>query len=229
MQNFAINEGSLNGDPQVWIDDSSVSLSVQADGDMMLGLSLAGSAPVALDASLPLAFMAKLSGAAGVAIVSDGDIAYGVSLVGSAAVTLSASGSVLRWVLVEGQTPVALDLSGYIVAVPPISATFTAVIGADLDLAVAVGRSIEGLTPVVVSSTFKAYSVPATAITGAAIVQVAGIGCGSLSISSPEAQAVVVIGVDGDSRLGEKVQIEGDAVIETYARGYLESWHYIYA
>lgn len=229
MQNFAINGGSLNGDPEVWIDDSFASVVVQAAGDVMLGLSLVGSAPVALSSSLALAFQAKLSGAAGVSVSTNGVLTNGLSLVGTAPVQVKTTGDFLRWVMIEGVTPTVVDLTGDIAVVPAISATFTLVMSADLDLHVAVSQKIEGILPVVLSSSFQAYSVPATLLSGVAPVQFAGIGMGNLVVTSPPGAAEIRLSADGAARLGAKLSLEGSAVIETYARGYLESWHYVYA
>ena len=229
MQNFAINGGLLNGDPEVWFDDSSASVVVQAAGVGMRGIVLSGAAPVALGASLPLAFMAKLSGSAGVRLLSSGVLTNGLSLVGSAPVQVKTTGDFIRWVMIEGVTPTVIDLSGDIAVVPSISATFTMTMSAALDLHVAAGRKLEGMLPVVLASSFQAYSVPATLLSGHASVQLNGIGRGNLVIASPPGAAAIQFTCAGDARLGAKLSLEGSAVIETYARGYLESWHYVYA
>lgn len=229
MQNFAINGGSLNGDPEVWIDASSASVVVQAAGDGMRGIVLSGAAPVSVGGSLSLALLAKLSGAAGISVTTSGVLTYGVSLVGAAPVRIGFSGYGLRWVMIEGTTPTVVDLSGDIAVVPGISATFTLVISAGLDLHVATSRKIEGYMPVALSASFQAYSVPATLLTGQASVQLAGIGKGNLFMASPPGSAAIRLSADGAARLGAKLSLEGSAIIETYARGYLESWHYVYA
>lgn len=229
MENFAINGGALNGDPQIWIDDSSVSVVVQAAGVGMRGIVLSGAAPVALAASLPLAFMAKLSGSAGVRLLSSGVLTNGLSLVGAAKVSVKTTGDFLRWVMIQGVTPTVIDLSGDLQVVPAISATFTMVLKADLDLHVAAGRKIEGRLPIVIDSKFQAYSVPATLLSGAAAVQFAGIGKGNLIMTSPPGAAAIELKAYGAARLGAKLSIEGSATVGLYARGYLESWHYVYA
>lgn len=229
MQNFAINGGLLNGDPEVWIDSSSASVVVQAAGGVMLGRSLIGSASVAVSSSLSLAYLAKLSGAAGITVSASGVLTNGLSLVGTAPVVLAATGDFLRWVMIEGVTPTVVGLAGDIAVVPAISATFTLVMNASLDLHVATSQKIEGYLPVVLSSSFQAYSVRATRLTGQAVVQMAGIGKGNLFMASPPGSAAIRLNAEGAARLGAKLSLEGSAVIETYARGYLESWHYVYA
>lgn len=229
MQNFAINGGVLNGDPEVWIDSSTVSVVVQAAGDGMRGIVLSGASSVHVGASLPLALMAKLSGAAGITISTDGVLTYGVSLVGSAPLQVGFSGFGLRWVMIQGITPTAVNLAGDIAVVPAISATFTLVMNASLDLHVATSRKVEGYLPVALRSDLQGYRVPATLLSGAAVVQFAGIGRGNLIVTSPPGAAAIELKADGAARLGAKLSIEGAAVIETYARGYLESWHYVYA
>ena len=229
MQNFAINGGALNGDPEVWIDDTALSVAIQAAGEGMRGIVLSGAAQTRLSASLSLAFMAKLSGSAGISVSAGGVLTYGVSLVGTAPVRVGFSGHGLRWVMIAGTTPTVVDLAGDIAVVPGISATFTLVLSADLDLHVATSHEIEGRMPVVLAASLKGYRVPATLLAGQAAVQLAGIGKGSLAIASPPGSATIHIDADGAARLGAKLSLEGVAIIETYARGYLESWHYVYA
>lgn len=266
MQNFAINGGSLNGDPEVWIDDSFANVVLQAAGGVMLGRSLIGSASVVVSSSLALAFQAKLSGSAGITVSANGVLTNGLSLVGAAPVVLDASGDLLRWVMLEGFTPTVFDLSGDVAVVPSISATFAVVMSAGLDLHVAEGQQIEGYMPVALFSTFDAYSVPATKLSGDAQVQFAGIGTlnrftkigNDVSVETNAAAFAADLNAElngmslngmamnndglerftypgprimlsGAARLGAKIQLEGQASIQLYARGYLESWHYVYA
>lgn len=229
MQNFAINGGSVNGDPQVLIDDSLLSLVVQAAGEGMRGIVVSGAAPVALSSSLGLAYMAKLSGQAGVTLSTGGVLTNGLSLVGAAKVQLKAAGDFLRWVMIEGVTPTTLELSGDISVVPAVSATFTMVMSADLELHIAAGRRLEGFMPVALRSTFQAYSVKGTPLSGLAQVQMAGIGAGNLKIALPPGSAQIQLNASGDSRMGQMLQLEGYVAIDTHVRGSLESWHYVYA
>lgn len=229
MQNFAINGGALNGDPEVWSDSASASVVLQSSGVGMRGIVLSGSSPVALSSSLSLAFMAKLAGAAGIAVSASGVLTNGLSVVGAAPVRLSASGSALRWVMIEGVTPTMVELSGDIAVVPAISATFTLVMGATLDLHVAAGQEIEGYLPVVLRSGLLGYDVRATGLSGMAAVEFAAIGRGNLFVASPPALAAIELKSDGTARLGAKLSLEGSATVGLYARGYLESWHYVYA
>lgn len=229
MQNFAINGGSVNGDPQVLIDDSLLSLVVQAAGEGMRGIVVSGAAPVALSSNLGLAYMAKLSGQAGVTFSAGGVLTNGLSLVGAASVQVKAAGDFLRWVMIEGVTPTVLALSGDVAVVPAVSATFTMVMSADLDLHIAAGRRLEGYMPVALRSTFQAYSVKGTPLSGLAQVQMAGIGRGNLKIASPPGSAQIQLNATGDSRMGQMLQLEGYVAIDTHVRGSLESWHYVYA
>lgn len=229
MQNFAINGGALNGDPEVWIDASSASVVVQAAGEGMRGIVLSGAAQVHVDTSLSLAFMAKLSGVAGVTIGASGVLTYGVSLVGSAPVHVGFSGFGLRWVMIEGTSPTVVNLNGDIAVVPSISATFTMLLGASMDLQVATGQKLEGILPIVFAAGFDAHVAKSFGLGGYAPVQMAGIGKGNLIIASPPGAAQVRLKAEGDARFGAKLSLEGTAEIGIYARGYLESWHYVYA
>lgn len=229
MQNFAVNGGALNGDPEVWIEDTALSVVVQAAGEGMRGIVLEGAAQVALSSSLSLAFMAKLSGAAGITVSANGVLSNGLSLVGTASVTLAAAGDVLRWVMLEGVTPTVIELSGDIAVVPAISATFALIMGASLDLHVAAGQELEGYLPVVLGAGLQGYNVRATSLSGMAAVEFAGIGYGNLVVTSPPGLAAIELKAQGNARFGAKLSLEGSAAIGLYARGYLESWHYVYA
>lgn len=229
MQNFAINGGLLNGDPEVWIDSTSASVVIHSAGGVMLGRSLIGSFSVAVSTSLALAYMAKLSGKAGVTLAASGALTNGISLVGVAPVKVSLAGDLLRWVMIEGVTPTVIDLRGDIAVVPSISATFAVVMRSALDLHVAAGRAIAGYMPVVVASTLQAYRVPGTQLSGLAGVQLAGIGRANLKIASPPGSVAITVKAAGSYRLGDKLHLEGFATIDTHVRGSLESWHYVYS
>lgn len=229
MQNFAINGGLLNGDPEVWIDDTSLSVAVQAAGGVMLGRALTGTAQVVASTSLPLALMAKLQGSASAQLFAGGSLTYGVSLVGATLVQVKSTGDLLRWGMIVGAAPTVVSAEGDIAVVPAISASFDVIFGADLDLHVGTGHKIEGVAPVVLLPKFQAYSVPATLLSGLAPIQAAGIGRGNLVIASPPGAAPITFKAHGAARFGAKLSLEGSAAIQLYARGYAESWHYVFA
>lgn len=229
MQNFAINGGALNGDPEVWIDSSSVSLVVLAAGEGMRGIVVGGTAPVVMLASLPLAFQAKLEGKADVRASLSGVLTNGVTLIGAAGVKLGATMQGLRWVMFQGVAQAHVEATGDIVAVPSVSATFSMVLRGDLDLKVSTGRQIAGTLPIVLRTALQGYSVRATPLVGQAAVQFAGIGRGNLMVSSPPGEALIRVRADGAARFGAVLDLEGSFEIGTYARGYLESWHHVYA
>lgn len=229
MQNFALNGGALNGDPQVWIDDASLAVAFQADGDVMLGLNLIGSAQVVTAADLSLAFQAKLEGLAGVALDASGQLTYGVSLVGASPVVVSTSGDVVRWGMIQGDAATVLAADGDLQIVPPVSATFDIVASGDLDLRAATGHQGEGYAPIIMATDLQAYVTPATLLSGVASIEAAGLGQGNLVITSPPGEVSIIFAADGDARFGAKLSIEGDAVLELYSRGCLDLWHYVYA
>lgn len=229
MQNFAINGGLLNGDPEVWIDSSSASVALQAAGSVANGLVLSGAAQVRAASTLSLSFMAKLSGSAPVRVDASGVLTNGLVLAGSAPVQLMASGNFLRWVMIQGVTPTVVDLSGDLQVVPAISATFSLVLDSTMDLHVATGQHLEGLLPVVLEADFDAHIAHSLRLSGLMPVQLAGIGYGRLLMMSPPGAAAIQIKGGGDARFGAKLSIEGSATVGLYARGYLDSWHYVYA
>lgn len=229
MQTFAIDGGSLNGDPEVWFDESPALVRLQAAGQMATGLGLVGSAPVVLRGDLSLGLMARIWGSSSIVLAASGSMINGLVLGGSASVQAKLSGSALRWAMIEGQAPTVVLASGDIAAVPSISATFAVMAQAILDLKVSTGQSLEGRAPVVVAANLEAIAARSGRIIGDAQIQFAGIGQGFLYMASPPGATAIRLAASGDSRLGGKVQLEGSAEIGLYARGYLQSWHYVYA
>lgn len=229
MQNFAVNGGELNGDPQVLIDDASLAVALQADGAVMLGLTLAGDAQVSASADLSMAIQAKLEGLAEVVAAAAGQLTYGVSLVGAAQVVAAASGDGVRWAMLEAYAPTVLAVDGDLQVVPAVSATFDLVASGDLDLHAATGRQVEGYAPIVMAAGLDAYVTAVTSLEGLALIEAAGIGQGNLVIASPAAEAAIALLGDGAARYGAKLCIEGDAVLELYSRGCLDVWHHVYA
>lgn len=229
MQNFALNGGMLNGDPQVFADDTAFAVVVKASGEGLRGIAASGTAFVALSSDMPLAVMAKISGQAAVRLQAVGTLANGISILGDAKVQIKASGDFRRWVMIQGATKTTVALSGDVVVAASVSATFAMVVSADLRLNVATSRKIEGVAPVSLASTFQAYVAHGAKLSGLAQVQMAGIGRGNLMIALPPGATEIRLSASGDSRLGAMLQLEGYACIETHMRGSLESWHYVYA
>ncbi len=75
----------------------------------------------------------------------------------------------------------------------------------------------------------QGYKVRATELSGMAAVEFAGIGYGNLIVTSPPGTAMLELKAEGDARFGARLSLEGSVTIGLYARGYLESWHYVYA
>lgn len=229
MQNFAINGGALNGDPEVWIDDSSASVVFQAAGEGMRGAMGAGTAQWSIVSSGALALHARLEGQAGVVFGSSGSITYGVSLVGEAPIQVGASLDGLRWVMLAGQAPTVLELNGDIQVVPAISATFVMMLSSVLDLHVANGQHIEGSAPIEVRAGLDANAAKSLRLVGYAPIELAGIGYPSLTIQSPPGAGSIQFNAAGDARFGSKIGLEGAAELSLFSVADLGVLHYVYA
>lgn len=229
MQNFAINGGTLNGDPEVWIDDSSASVVFQAAGDGMRGAMGAGTAQCSIVSSGALALQAKLEGGASVTWAASGSITYGVSLVGSAPFQVNASLQGVRWAMLEGQAPTEFYADGDVQVVPAISATFVMTLASDLDLHVATGHHGEGITPIVFQSSFDAIVAKGARLEGYAPIVTAGIGYPALTITSPAGEGSIQFTSAGDARIGSKIGLEGVADLSLFAVADLGVLHYVYA
>lgn len=229
MQNFAINGGALNGDPEVWIDDSSASVVFQASGEGMRGAMGAGTAQCSIVSSGALALHARLEGQAGMVWGASGSITYGVSLVGTAPLQVKASLDGLRWVMLAGQAPTEFYMDGDIQVVPSISATFVMTLASDLDLHVATGQHGEGITPIEVRADFDAKVAKALRLVGYAPIEFAGIGYPALTIQSPPGAGSIQFKSSGDARFGSKIGLEGEAGIGLFSVTDLGVLHYVYA
>lgn len=230
MQNFAINGGVLNGDPQVWLDEvATAAVVLHGDGEVMQGLSLQGTAQTVVAAEGALAFRASLTGQAGVALSASGQVQRGGMLSGAAGVQMAATGDFTRWVMIEGDSPVEFFGDGDIQVVPGVSATFSVIMSAACDLRVGVGRKIEGYLPIVLRGDMRGYHVKATHLCGYADIELAALGHAALSIMSPPGVATIQLAGAGDLRFGEKIGLEGYAAIDFYSRGSVDVLHYVYA
>ncbi len=228
MQNFAINGGLLNGDPEVW-GEASAAIALQAAGDGMRGAVLDGAAQVRAQGALSLAYMAKLTGSAAVPLSASGSILRGATGSGQAGVVLKMTGAGVRWAMIESAPTVHVEATGDIGVSAAIGATFNIIWRGDMDLHVARSQRIEGLAPVVLKSDLDGHVAHSLRLVGHAKVELASIGLGALVITSPPGAALIQLDASGSARLGAKVGLEGYAALQTYARGQLESWHYVYA
>lgn len=208
MQNFAINGGALNGDPEVWIEEAVASLSLQAAGDGMRGAMFEGSAAVELDADCDLLVWALLEG--------------------QASVELDATGEGLRWVMVEGQTPIEFAADGDIVVVEGISASFAVELRLAGDIAVAQAANLDGGSAIRLSASGSVGSAKTALLSGVAPLVFAGRGHGALVIDSPPGAAAIKLLAQGASRVGAKMPLEGTAVVALYARGGLGKFRYVF-
>jgi len=228
VQNFAIAGGVLNGDPEVWIDEAVASLSLQAAGDVMRGHLLAGSAQMAMQASLPLSLHARITGGASMSMAASGSLLRGATLSGTASMQMAAAGDFTRWVMLEGLAPLEFDADGDIVVVESISATFSMELRASGDIRVARAHQLEGTAQIELGADLKAWAVPATPLAGHAVMELASIGYGALRIMSPPGVAIMEFAAHGAARLGAKVPLEGSAVMGLYARGDLGKFRYVF-
>lgn len=228
MQNFAIDGGVLNGDPEVWIDEAIASIEIQAAGDVMRGHMLAGSAQMLMQADLPLSLHARISGFANMSMAASGSLVRGATLNGGASLQVGASGDFTRWVMLEGLAPVEIYADGEINVVESVSATFSIELRAGGDIRVARSHQLKGTAQIETRADLKAWSVPATHLAGYAVMEFASIGHGALVIQSPPGVATIELQAHGSARLGAKVPLDGAASIEIYARGDLGKFRYVW-
>lgn len=230
MQNFVLDGGTLNGDPQVWIEQTSASLSLQGSGEVLRGAAGVGTASVAFAGDGILGMHARLTGSAQVAMQGAGSILRGGYVVGNTAgVSFAAKGDFTRWVMIEGLSPVEFEAEGEIDVVSPVSGYFPIQFRVEGDGHVAKSHEIEGYAPIEVRTRMEGHVAKSAHVAGAARIELAAIGQPALRVMSPPGSAVVEFALHGAARLGARVSLEGDALIEFYGRGYSTKWHYVFA
>lgn len=230
MQNFAVDGGTLNGDPEVWADNSLAVVRSAASGAVVRGAMIAGRAPVTAWAWISVSALAKLAGAAAVRAAATGAMTYGVAIGSTPKVSVKASADVLRWGMVEGLGQIQYKVTGSIAPVSPGSATFSLQVRTALELKIAPGRQLESYSSV----RFRADVYPdvktPVGIGGTATIRAATLmSLGAMLVLPPGTAAMRFMG-RGDSRIADKIDLDGRAAMASfYARGELDVWHHVHA
>ena len=119
MNDFALNDGELDGQPEIWLDvDSPSQFSLSLSGDFNKARFIQSLASVQLSSSLKAAIRVGLQSAAGYGLTVSAWLPPSVrkELAGGASERVQASGEVLRQAKLNGLSEVDLLLSGDITA-----------------------------------------------------------------------------------------------------------------
>lgn len=228
MNLFAVNAAEVNGSIEVWSWYGDAALSVSGQGALSIGLTMSGDAQVVaaghLDPSLRL--IPNLA-ASQVQVASGGEAIFGRSIEGAASISLSASGDGTRWTFGESAAEIVFVLEGDASIVQPASGSFTVVIDSTMDGTVSTVRLIEGGAQVVVQSEFTPSFAKPFYLVADTRIELASIAYPYLVIDAPGAMADLAVDADGDARLGGKLNLEGEALIELFASGDVGQLHYI--
>lgn len=228
MNRFVLNGAALNGSIEKWIEETSASVVVQADGQLATGLALVGDAAVSFSATLEPSVWRPGQGTASVVFDGTGELTYGRTLIGDADIVLAADGDGTRWTFGEGAAPVEFIVDGDGQVVAPTSGIATIVFEATLDARVATVHQGEGRADVVFDCLLEPWTAKQGKIEGIAEIVLAAEGEGYRIMQSPPGYAEVRFDAAGDARLGGKVYLEGDAAFGIMARGSIGSLHYVY-
>jgi hypothetical protein len=229
VNTHSINATELNGSIEIWSDDGSADLVLQADGELAIGLGLQGTADIVATTALIPSLQLITSGSASVVLTLDGEALYGRAAIGSATVTITADGDGTRWTFGESAMAVAWSFDGEGQVVPPISSSFDVVWSAELDAVVAVVQQGVGDLSLVLTAGLDEKVAKSVGLAGEAQLIMGMAASAYAIIQAPSGQASFVFDASGSARFGEKVYGEGAAAIETSVRGDLESRHYVYA
>lgn len=226
---FALNAAELNGSIEVWSWYGDAALAVNGAGDVQKGLVAGGDAEIVTAGDLaPRLDVYGTFDTSSMAIAAYGDVILGLTVEGGAPVVVQASGTGTRWVLGSSDLQIVLETEGDGQVVQPASASFSIVVSSTLDGMVATTVREDGLGRIMISSLLNEHVAKRQMIEGEAQVHMASVGAGYLIIDSPAGYADVRIFADGDARFGDKISLEGDAVLQLYARGEVGSLHYVY-
>lgn len=228
MNLFAVNAAEVNGSIEVWSWYGDAALSVDAEGELSIGLTMSGDAQVVTAGELePSLRLIPNLVASQIQVASAGEAIYGRSIEGAASISLSATGDGTRWTFGESAADIVFALTGDATVVQPAAGSFSVVVSSTMDGTVSTVRLIEGSVQIEVRSEFAPrFARPQYLVADTSIV-LASIACPHLVIDAPEAEASIQAAAEGDARLGAKLYLDGMASFEIAARGEIGSLHYV--
>jgi hypothetical protein len=230
MQNFALDGGALNGDPQVWADNSLLVVRTAASGAVVRGANVAGTASLRITTGTTANAIAQLAGDAVVRAAASGAMTYGVAIGSAPKVSLKATANVLRWGMITGDAQMQYKVTGSIAPVSPGSATFSVQMRSLLDLKVSAGRQLESYSAVRFMLNMNPDVKTPVGIAGLAQMRAATLMDLNALLMLPPGQATMQFMGLADSRIADKIDLYGRAAMASfYARGELDVWHHVHA
>ena len=234
MNDFALNDGELDGQPEVWLaTESAAQASITLAGGVNKARFVESLASMQMSTSLKLAVMAGLQSAAGHSLSASAWMPPSVRkyLDGLAAERLEGDGVLLRRAMVYGLSDVELLLDGDIRFFGPPRALFKLEVSASADARVSKSVQLDCRTASVILCAESMERVtPATMLESRATQWLHTIGALRRDSYSPSGIAQIAIESTGEIRTGGKVKIDGTAsvFIELYSRGILGGIRYRY-
>lgn len=234
MNDFALNDGELDGQPEVWLDvESPAPASISLSGGVNKARFVESLAPMQMSSSLKLAVMAGLQSAAGHSLSVSAWMPPSVRkhLDGLASERLNSDGVLLRRAMVYGLSDVELLLDGDIRFFVPPRALFKLELGASADVMVSRAIQLDCKSAMtMVGAEVMERTTPATMLESRVKQWIHGLGALRRDSYSATGSAQVAIASSGWIRTGGKVKIDGTAsvFIELYSSGILGGIRYRY-
>jgi hypothetical protein len=226
---FAINAAAVNDSNEIWSWYGDAGMALQADGELIAGITGVGDANVVVQSDLMPSVRLLVEGSADVALTMAGEALYGRSGSGDMQLAVNAGGEGVRWTFGESDLPVVFQADGDAQVVSQVSASFNIQFEAEMDgRAATVHQGIADLS--VVFDTQLDYRVARPIYLEGDAAMVFGIeAMPFMWINSASGAADIAWQAAGDARFGGVLYGEGSAELEWIATGDALQWHYHYA
>lgn len=234
MNDFALDDGELNGQPEVWlITESPAPLSLSLSGGVNKARFIQSVAAMNVASSFNAKLRIGLKSAAGYGITLSAWLPPSVRkcLSSSAVEQVGSSGAMLRQAMLGGLSDFDIDLSGDIKVFGDLRCLFQLQVSAQAQARVSHSRQLDGKQALVYLSG-QSFERATKATMLESLVQQWLHSLGGLRRDSYSSAGTAIIQISGAGELrdGAKINLEGEAsvFVEVYSRGTLGRIRYRY-
>jgi hypothetical protein len=234
MNDFALDGGELNGQPEVWlITESPAAVSLSLSGGVNKARFVEALASVNLASSFKSAIRVGIGSADGYGITLSAWLPPSVrkGIASASAARVDASAALLRQAMAGGLSSVSIDLDGDIKVFGDPRCLLQLKLASHADARVSHARHIKCRQAMICLSSESFERVtPATMLESRVQHWLHSFGRIRRDSYSSTGKAEIKISGDGEARKGAKVNIEGSAsvFVEVYSRGVLGGIRYRY-
>jgi hypothetical protein len=230
VNTFAINAVALNESNEIWSWYGDADVVLQADGDVILGLTGSSAMSVVVLADLTPQLKLFTSGAADVVLQADAEALYGRAGAADLLVSLTAAGEGVRWTFGASDLSAVFQADGDGQVVSQVSSSFNIQFDAELDGRAATVQQGVADWSMAFGMQLDWHVARPAFLEGDAPVLFGMEALANLYISSPTGSAATSWLLNKlESRLGDKLYGEGAADLQWIATGDAQQWHYQYA